>query len=172
MWAHLPDWLVDDGLLEEPRVGQLLEGVGLRAECARLRSAGGPAVLAPIAGPTHHPAPPYAVTGSVTWSAEPASLLVDAEDLQVLVEPCAAREVTLAPSGARGLERFLPEFWMPDLGTWVRADCTLAVVPEVEWVALGFPDARSDWTIARTRPLTAHDTAVCPGYLVDLVHPA
>lgn len=171
MWAHLPDWLVDDGLVAEPRVGQLLAGVGLRAECARLRPAGGPAVLSPITSHTHHPAPPYAVTGSVTWACEPASLLVDAHDLKVLVEPCSAREA-VASDGARGLERFLPEFWMPELGSWVRADCTLAVVPEYEWVALGFPDARGDWRIVRARPLTAHDTAVCPGYLVDLEQPA
>jgi hypothetical protein len=169
MWAHLPDWLVDDGLVAEPRTGQLLEGVGLRAECARLCSAGGPAAVAPIAGQTHHPAPPYAVTGAVTWSGEPASLLVDAADLRVLVEPCCAREA-VASDGGRGLERFLPEFWMPELGSWVRADCTLAVVAEYEWVSLGFPDARGDWRIVRTRPLTAHDTAVCPGYLVDLEH--
>jgi hypothetical protein len=151
MWASLENWLVQDGQIPELRPGDRLR-VALRAESWSLRESTDAegVIQRPASGGQARIDTPYDVTGTVRAARAPGSVLLRVEGFPVVAEPKSVREV-----GHGGLERYSPDFPIPEVGDRVTVACTLEVMAWYEtediFVDVDEADLVHDWLVSRIR---------------------
>lgn len=150
VWTYLENWIVQDGEVRELGRGQRLTDVGMRAGCWNIREAVGTAGVTGLPGPdpdgflTRH----CEVAGAVEWTRAPSTVLLRVNGFRLIAEPSGVREVRVR-DGEYALERYLPDFWLPRVGSRVSLHCQLSVMADYEWDAFEFPDVRADWVVER-----------------------
>lgn len=155
MWAHLPNWLVQDGEIPELHCGSMLQDHALRASCWSIKSSTGPEGVTELPGldPSADGAPYYDLTGTVEWGQEPSRALLRGGEFQVLAEPISIRQVPGTSREDNVVERFAPDFFVPPLGTRATVRCRLEVMADYEtedaFGATGL--LRADWVVRRLR---------------------
>ncbi len=141
---------MEDGEVRELGRGQRLTDVGMRADCWNIREAVGTAGVTGLPGPdpdgflTRH----CEVAGAVEWTRAPSTVLLRVNGFRLIAEPSGVREVRVR-DGEYALERYLPDFWLPRVGSRVSVHCQLSVMADYEWDAFEFPDVRADWVVER-----------------------
>lgn len=155
MWAHLQNWIVQDGEIPELHIGSTLRDHAVRASCWSIRASSGPEGLTELEGPdpSGHSAPHYEVTGTVAWGQQPSSVLLRVGGFHVLAEPITIRQVPGTSHETYALERFSPDFFVPSLGATASVECRLEVMADYETDdAFGYPDLlRRDWVVGHLK---------------------
>ena len=150
MWAHLQNWIVQDGEIPELHTGSTLHDHAVRASCSSIRESPGPEGVTQVPRPdtSGDNAPHYELTGTVEGGEEPSSVLLRVGGFRVLAEPISIRLVPGTSSENYVLERFSPDFFVPAAGTRVAVVCRLEVMADHETEdAFGVPDLRRDWVV-------------------------
>ena len=124
VWAHLQNWIVQDGEIPELHTGSTLHDHAVRASCWSIRETPAQEGVKELPGPdpSGDNAPHYELTGTVEWGQEPSSVLLRAGGFRVLAEPISIRQVPGASPENYILERFSPDFSSPLWGP-VRPSC-------------------------------------------------
>lgn len=154
VWAHLQNWIVQDGEIPELHLGSTLHDRGLRASCWSIEESRAPEGCTELAGPdpSGDGAPHYELTGTVEWGREPSSVLLRVGNFRVLTEPGSFRRVPGTPAEEFALERFSPDFFVPAPGTRVTVVCRLEVLAGYETDdEFGVFDIRRDWVVRRLK---------------------
>ncbi len=154
MWAHLANWIVQDGEIPELHIGSVLRDHGLRASCWSVEESQEPEGCVELAGPdpSGDRAPHYALSGTVEWGRETSSMLLRVGHFAVLAEPGSFRHVPGSSPQDDVLERFSPDFFVPATGTRVTVTCRLEVLAAYETdEEFGVPDIRRDWDVQQLR---------------------
>lgn len=154
MWAHLQNWIVQDGEIPELYAGATLRDHAVRASCWTIQESQAAEGVSELPGldPSGDDAPHYALTGTVERGRQPSSVLLRVGGFRVLAEPCSVRQVPGTSAEDFALERFSPDFFIPATGTRTTVVCRLEVMAEHETDdAVGLPDLRRDWVVRRLK---------------------
>lgn len=150
VWAHLQNWIVQDGEIPELHGGAALRDHALRAACWSIEESSGPEGCTELPGrdPSGDDAPHYELTGTVEWGQEPSSVLLRVGAFQVLAEPQTVRRVPGTSRRDFALERYSPDFFVPAPGARVSVICRLEVMAAYESEdGFGHADIRRDWLV-------------------------
>jgi hypothetical protein len=150
VWAHLQNWIVQDGEIPELHSGSTLHDQGLRASCWSIEESQAPEGYTELAGPdpSGDRAPHYELIGTVEWGQEPSSVALRVGDFRVLAEPASFRQVPGTSPEQFVLERFSSDFVVPPVGTRASIVCKLEVLADYETDdEFGIPDIRRDWVV-------------------------
>lgn len=154
MIAILPEWIVDDGQLPPPVVGETLLHTGLRAHCLALRrSREEPGTVRASSGHAGHTYELHGIAGPAR------DFFVDAGDNQ---QRRVGAEFALNVGSFQVVASTpLPEEAV-ESGVVLVAECQLTVIADYEWEAFALVDARRDWLIATVENRQDGD------YVIDL----
>lgn len=135
--VSLKNWLVQEGEVPEPEVGQVLPGIGLRAECWNVRTSTGRDAVVDLDQSRIFMSPtPTEVTGMVTWVRSACGAYES--PLEVILH---LQEFSFAALGPP------TELANVDVGARITVECRLSAMPDFEWEAFALPDVRRDWTV-------------------------
>ena len=154
MWTYVAPWLVQTGEVPQLAVGGRIERLGVRALWWSVGPAGDePDGIIPVDGPdpAGEQTPHYRLTGSVTWSQEPSSLVVDLGTLEVLAEPRAAHVVVLPGGGTGSAEPVASAGPLLEVGGRVSMVASFAAMVDFETDASTYPDLRRPWVVHAIR---------------------
>lgn len=167
MWAHLQNWIVQDGEIPELQAGATVRDHALRASCWSIEESTAPEGCTELPGldPSGDNAPHYEVTGTVEWGQEPSSVLLRVGVFQVLAEPHSVRRVPGTARRNYALERYSPNFFVPAPGARVSVVCRLEVMAAYESEdGFGHADIRRDWLVRHLKiqhrplvPIACHE---------------
>ena len=154
MWTYVAPWLVQTGEVPPLRVGDRIERLGVRALWWSVEAYAGdePDALVELSGPdpSGEATPHYGMTGTVTWSQEPASLVLDLGPVELLAEPRSVHVVP-GPGSAEPPEPAASLGSMLEVGARVRGVVSLAAMVDFETEAGGYPDLRRPWVVHAIR---------------------
>lgn len=166
MWAHLQNWVVQDGEVPELRAGSTLHDHGLRASCWSIRQSATPVGTTELRGPdpSGDDAPHYELSGTVEWGQAPSSVLLRVGGFRVLAEPHDFRPAPGRSPDDHAVQRFSPDFFVPPVGDRAIVRCQLEVMAdyEVDIDGTDCPELRTDWLVQRIR---LQHRALVPGRL-------
>jgi hypothetical protein len=147
VWTHLPVWVVQTGEVPQLSIGDTWEHLAVRATWSSMRPADQDDGIVPLAADTGE-TPRYGVTGLVTWTRPPRSLVVGTGSCDLLVEPEAVGRATEPGPNGPPLEPVFPDVDLPHPGerrSFEMTSCSAMLDYEIE--AFGYPDVRRDWRV-------------------------
>lgn len=89
VWAHLQNWIVQDGEIPELHVDSVLQDHAVRASCWSIEESSVPEGVTELSGPDPWAdnAPHYELIGTVEAGQEPSSVLLRVGGFRVLADP-------------------------------------------------------------------------------------
>jgi hypothetical protein len=146
----LPVWVVQTGEVPQLAVGDTWEGLAVRGTWWSFGPATGEDGVTDL--PAHDGGSPHQeITGVVTLTREPHSMVVRAGTCQLLMEPKALTPLVDPGPDDPPAEQVFPDVVLPERGTrWsFEGVCTAMLDFEVDDV--GCPGLRRDWTVRRLK---------------------
>jgi hypothetical protein len=166
MWVCVAVWEVQTGEVEQVAVGDVLDGLGVRASFWTLEPTDEDEGVLELPGPnpSGDASPHYRVVGTVVWTREPQSLVVRVGSFELVAEPTAVSE------------RTHPEAGLPDVGDRVALVAALSSMLDYEPDAFGYPDVSSHWSVRGLRvehrelvPSSAYPGGNVPGRILRVI---
>jgi hypothetical protein len=141
MWVYVAVWEVQTGQVEQLGVGDVVDGLGVRASFWTLEPTEEDEGVIELPGPNPagDAAPHYRVVGTVAWTREPHSLVVRVGSFELIAEPTAVSEPTHLDAGP------------PAVGDRVALVATLSSMLDYEPDAFGYPDVSTHWSVRGLR---------------------
>ena len=178
MWVHVAVWEVQTGEVAQLGVGDMLDGLGVRASFWTLERTDEDEGVTELPGPdpSGDASPHHRVVGTVEWTREPHSLVVAVSPFKLVAEP-----TVLGPADNFGLneptpEPALPEVGLPAVGDRVALVATLSSMLHYERDAFGYPDVSTRWLVRGLRvehrelmPSPAYPGGSVPGRILRVL---
>ena len=167
MWVYVAVWEVQTGEVEQLAVGDVINGLGVRASFWTLEQTEDEEGVAELPGPdpSGDASPHYRVTGTVVWTRDAHSLVLRVGSFTLLAEPLAVWAADAY--GANG---------PPDVGHRVAVVATLSSMLDYEPDAFGYPDVSTHWSLRGLRvehrelvPSPAYASGDVPGRILRVM---